>query len=363
VDEIWNHIVRFIQDDDWKSFEVVYKHYHDMIFNFIRRFAAGRGSILTREDAEDILIEVFLNVWEKRKIFRICFKDEGYKDFIGNFPDTEKIFEPFVTKKSNKVYVGLAAIKALEKDKDLRKAFDEIMKHVDEGFEDWLFLIAKFKVNDYIDYINRLRPPIEPVPPPEPIPPLDRDQIEGVLRLLAPLNNRNKEALFLKDVIEMPYEWLAKVLHNNNELACLPKTKYRDFLTNFPDAEKILVPFVREENHKVYMDLAKIKDQGKDKDLGEAFDKIMELLWQTEAVRLRQRIHIARRTIKNSVLTELSERELKRGREWLQDVCRKTREKLIKLREELPEENNEDKELLDGYIRDLESWMEALESW
>jgi RNA polymerase sigma factor (sigma-70 family) len=249
--EIGKHIYLFLKNGDKKSFEVIYIYYHDKFLNYIIWFARSRRKI-TREDAEEICNDLFVQIWRKRHIFKI---------------------KPGALK---------------------------------QNFENWLYMIARFK---FLDFGKKRRPdsdkdnldnesielPLEKEPEME-------QEIVKRLELLAFLSDEEKDVLFLHFVIEIPF-WELAIILNKKESKEL----------------------VEEEAIKETTRLRKVK--------------------QRALKKLKKRINGVK-------LNELSKERLKKEAIRLKDACQRILQKIKELVEQKPE-----------YRKALESKIEILESF
>jgi RNA polymerase sigma-70 factor (ECF subfamily) len=65
-----DRIIRQAKRGDIESFEILYKRYRDMIFNYIIRLG------ISPEDAEEICDDVFLHVYQNLGVFRSNSEEE-----------------------------------------------------------------------------------------------------------------------------------------------------------------------------------------------------------------------------------------------------------------------------------------------
>lgn len=82
VNEIGKDICS-LKEGDIKSFEALNKHYHGMILNYILKHGFSTGTFFTRDDAEMICDDVFVQIWEKREIIKTSSLD--YKEVENSF--------------------------------------------------------------------------------------------------------------------------------------------------------------------------------------------------------------------------------------------------------------------------------------
>lgn len=76
---------------------MIYRYYHDKFLNYIIRLARSKGYKITREDAEEICNDVFVQIWRKRDIFKITY--EGLEPNYEIIKKDFKNFAYFITRK------------------------------------------------------------------------------------------------------------------------------------------------------------------------------------------------------------------------------------------------------------------------
>ena len=63
---------RLLKKDDYRAFEIIFKHYYAYLCNFALRYTTNR------EDAENIVSEVFYKIWKNRKKIKIATSLNAY---------------------------------------------------------------------------------------------------------------------------------------------------------------------------------------------------------------------------------------------------------------------------------------------
>lgn len=63
---------RLLREEDYQAFEIIFKHYYAYLCNFALRFTVNR------EDAENIVSEVFYKIWKNRKKIKIATSLNAY---------------------------------------------------------------------------------------------------------------------------------------------------------------------------------------------------------------------------------------------------------------------------------------------
>lgn len=265
MNDIGQFIVSFFEDDDMESFEIIYKHYHDRIFNCIRRYATYKGVILSKDVAEEIFDDVFVQIWRVRKKFKI----ESPIDF----------------------------------------------NIVSNNFKNWLFLVSRFKVRDYVRRLDPQKQSMSVISNDIEIP--DGDQIKKVSEILYPLRKDIKKViLFLHYVLDFPYKLIAEII-NDKEL----------------------------KKNEILKEATRLRETSQN-----ARKRLEDSIRQISKRALIQ--------LRNSHRFELSKRQIEEEWERLRDICLKAYKKLEELMVDLPD--NRQRMLLNGYSGELELWMEAL---